>query len=38
LEAAAHREFPKRGDADFRERTMLQQFSVVPKTFGIGGA
>jgi hypothetical protein len=31
-------EFPKRGDADFRERTKLQQFSVVPKTFGVGGA
>jgi hypothetical protein len=31
-------DFPKRGDADFRERTKLQQFSVVPKTFGVGGA
>jgi hypothetical protein len=31
-------EFPKRTDADFRERTKLQQFSIVPKTFGIGGA
>jgi hypothetical protein len=31
-------EFPKRTDADFRERTKLQQFSIVPKTFGVGGA
>lgn len=31
-------EFPRRGDVDFRERTRLQLFSVVPKEFGVGGA
>lgn len=31
-------EFPNRNDADVRERTQLQQFSIVPKSFGIGGA
>jgi hypothetical protein len=29
---------PARSDADFRQRARLQQFSISPKSFGIGGA
>ncbi|MBC8093481.1 MAG: RICIN domain-containing protein [Pseudonocardia sp.] len=30
--------FPNRNDADVRDRNRLQGFSIVPATFGIGGA